>query len=100
MVKKINWSSKAQNDRKEILQYWINRNASPTYSKKLNSLFIEAVNLISKFPKIGKQSGYKETRIKVVRDYLVVYKESDTQISIIAIWDGRQDPLKLKTILK
>ena len=100
MVKKIIWSAKAQNDRKEILQYWKKRNQSTSYSKKLNHLFNEAANLISKFPKIGKLTGYKDTRIKIVRDYLMVYKEYDTQISIITIWDGRQDPLKLERILK
>ena len=100
MAKKIVWSAKAQNDRKEILQYWKKRNNSTTYSQKLNFLFKNAANLISKFPKIGKLTGYKDTRIKIVRDYLMVYKEYDTQISIITIWDGRQDPLKLERILQ
>ena len=100
MAKKIVWSAKAQHDRKEFLQYWKKRNQSTSYSKKLNCLFNEAADLISKFPKIGKRTGYKDTRIKIVRDYLMVYKEYDTQISIITIWDGRQDPLKLERILQ
>lgn len=100
MVKKIVWSAKAQNDRKEILQYWKKRNKSTSYSTKLNYLFNDAANLISKFPKIGKLTAYNDTRIKIVRDYLMVYKEYDTQIAIITIWDGRQDPLKLEKILR
>ncbi len=100
MAKKIVWSARAQRDRKEILQYWKTRNNSAAYSIRLNYMFIDAANLISKFPKIGKSTNYKDTRIKIVRDYLMVYKEYDTMISIITIWDGRQEPLKLKKILQ
>lgn len=99
MVKKIVWSVKAQNDRKKILQYWVETNKSTTYSKRLNSLFNNATNLILKFPKIGKLTDYNDTRVKIVRDYLMVYKEYDTKIAIIAIWDSRQNPLKLERII-
>ena len=100
MAKKIVWSAKAQNDRKEIILYWKERNQSIQYCQKLNSLFNNATNLISKFPKIGKLTGYKDTRIKIVKDYLIVYKEYESQISIITIWDGRQDPIKLEKVLQ
>ena len=100
MVKKIIWSVTAQNDRKEILSYWIDRNKSSTYSKKLNLLFNDAAKIIAKFPKIGKPSGYRDSRIKIVKDYLLVYVEFDTFISIITIWDARQNPIKLEQILK
>ena len=100
MVKKIVWSAKAQNDRKEILQYWVNTNKSATYSQKLSILFNDATNLILKFPKIGKFTNYNNTRVKIVRDYWMVYREYDTQIAIIAIWDSRQNPLKLEKIVE
>jgi toxin YoeB len=77
MAKKIIWSLKAQNNRKEIFNYWNHRNQSNLYSLKLNLLFIEAANLIAKFPKIGKPTGYKETRVKSDIDLLV-----DIQIGI------------------
>jgi len=63
-------------------------------------LIIEAAIIIAKFPKIGKPTGYKETRVKLVRDYLIVYKEEEEHIVIVTIWDVRQDPLKLEKILK
>ncbi len=100
MAKKIVWSAKAQNDRKEILEYWKERNKSILFSRKLNQLFNDAATAISKFPKMGKPTGHKDTRVKVVRDYLMVYKEYDSNISIITIWDGRQNPLKLVKILQ
>ena len=100
MAKKIVWTAKAQNDRKEILLYWKERNKSLAFSKKLNQLFNDSTNSISKFPKIGKLTGYKNTRVKIVREYLMVYKEFDSFISILTIWDGRQNPLKLVKILQ
>jgi ParE toxin of type II toxin-antitoxin system, parDE len=62
--------------------------------------FKEAAKAIADFPAIGRPSGYKDTRIKIVRDYLMVYKVLDTSIVIITIWDGRQHPLKLEKLLQ
>jgi plasmid stabilization system protein ParE len=53
MVRKIIWSANAKADRIEILDYWIKRNKSNNYSKKLNLLFREAINLVAKNPTIG-----------------------------------------------
>jgi hypothetical protein len=40
MVRKIIWSSNAKAEKIEILGYWIKRNKSNIYSKKLN-LFLK-----------------------------------------------------------
>ncbi len=98
MARKVVWSYRAQNDRKKIFEYWNNRNGTKTYSKKLNNLFIEAVDLISKFPIIGKLTTNHNARIKVVDNYLIIYEEIDEQILILTIWDTRQDPNELVNI--
>ena len=100
MAKQVVWSLRAQDDRKNILSYWRQRNKSNTYSKKLNLLFKEAVNTIRDFPKIGKLTDDRNTRIKVVRDYLIIYEETETTIFILTVWDGRQDPAKLVKVLR
>ena len=100
MVKQVIWSLRAQTDRQHILKYWTQRNKSNTYSKKLNQLFKEAVKIIKDFPQIGKQTDDQNTRIKIVRDYLIIYEETESQICILTIWDSRQDPDKLVKILK
>lgn len=41
MAYEIILSNRAQQDRIEILQYWINRNKSNVFSIKLNEIFIE-----------------------------------------------------------
>ena len=99
MAKEVVWSLRAQKERKEILEYWRLRNKSNTYSRKLNQLFKESVKLITDFPQIGKPTDDINTRIKIVRDYLIIYEETETQIQILTIWDSRQDPDKLKNII-
>ena len=99
MVKQVIWSLRAQNDKKEILDYWRQRNKSNTYSKKLNELFKESIKIILDFPQIGKVTDDTKARIKIVRDYLIIYEETETKIFILTIWDSRQDPDRLKKIL-
>jgi addiction module RelE/StbE family toxin len=100
MARQVVWSQRAQRDRKEILDYWRHRNKSNTYSKRLNGLFRESVKIITDFPEIGKPTDQANTRIKIVKDYLIIYEETETQILILTIWDSRQDPGKLKEVLK
>jgi addiction module RelE/StbE family toxin len=96
MAWKIIWSPRAQTDRRAIFTYWNNRNKSTSYSKRLNTLFKEAVALIGQHPEIGKPTDLERTRAKIVRDYLIIYEIKDTQIQILTIWDTRQDPDKLR----
>ncbi len=100
MAKQIVWSLRAQNDRKAILDYWRLRNKSNTYSKKLNQLFSDSIQIIRDFPQIGKSTDDPHLRIKTVRDYLIFYEETETQIFILTIWDTQQNPDKLKRILR
>lgn len=100
MAKQIIWSLKAQEDRKDILNYWRKRNGSTAYSKKLHFLFKEAINIISKFPQIGRPTDHQNVRVKVVRSYLIIYEDTETTIFILTIWDSRQDPNRLEELLK
>ncbi|SKB59804.1 toxin YoeB [Salegentibacter holothuriorum] len=100
MAKKVIWSLRAQNDRKEILEYWIKRNKSKVYSRKLAKLFRQAEKLITNYPEIGKPTDSKNVRIKVVRDYLLIYEIKKNQIFILTIWDSRQNPEKLEKQLE
>ncbi len=100
MVKQIIWSKLALQDRRNILEYWIKRNKSNSYSRKLNQIFIETADLISKHPKIGKQTELAGIRYKVVRDYLFTYRETKKNIEVLTIWDSRQDPENFDRIIK
>ena len=93
---KVIWSLNAQNDRKEILHYWKQRNKSTAYSKKLQKLFSLAIKQIKAHPGIGSPTQVEGVRVKVVRDYLLVYKEFDNELHLLAIWDSRRNPELLK----
>ena len=95
MAKRVIWTKNAQKERKEILKYWIERNKSKTYSKKLNELFKDSINLLKLRPEIGKKTDIENVRIKIIRDYLIFYESSSDKIYILSIWDSRQDPNSL-----
>lgn len=96
MAKKVVWSLREQNDRKKIFSYSNKRNKLNNYSIRLNRLFIEATKAISDYPKIGKITERENIRIKIVRDYLIVYKELDNKIEVLTIFSSHQNPAKLK----
>jgi toxin YoeB len=96
MAKKVVWSLRAQQDRKKIFSYWNKRNKSNQYSIHLNELFKEATKIISDYPKIGKITERENIRVKIVRDYLIVYKELDDNIEVLTIYNSYQNPAKLE----
>lgn len=98
MAKRIRWSLQAEQELADILDYWLNRNRSVTFSLKLIDLFEEATDLISIFPDIGQQTDIPSVRNKLVRDYLMFYQIDGEIINILTIWDPRQDPDKLKLL--
>lgn len=94
MSKKIKWSVRANQNRLDILEYWINRNKSAAYSTKLDLLFKENILLIAEIPDLGKPTDYIGVRVKIVRDYLIFYRATNDFLEIIAIRDSRRDPKK------
>jgi hypothetical protein len=53
------------------------------------------VEFIAEFPTIGKLTDDNLARIKIVRDYWIVYDIRENGIFILAIFDSRQNPIKL-----
>ncbi|CAN5515027.1 hypothetical protein BH09BAC6_BH09BAC6_06650 [soil metagenome] len=96
MAKKIRWSPRAQQDRFEILEYWLNRNKSKTYSEKLNQILLDNIEPLAKMPELGLPTRYASVRIKIIHDYLVYYQIADAYIEILDIWDSRRNPKKFK----
>ena len=87
-------------NRFQILDYWIKRNKSVIYSKKLNQIFEDTADLLNRHSKIGKETDVPDVRIKIVRDYFFTYRETESSIEILTIWDSRQDPSKFDRIIK
>ncbi|MCX6220937.1 MAG: type II toxin-antitoxin system RelE/ParE family toxin [Bacteroidia bacterium] len=100
MARQIIWTQRAQKDRIEIFSFWNDRNKSVIYSKKLNELIKESLVLICKHPLIGRLTNKENVRVKVLREYLIIYEISINEIVVLSIWDCRQNPEDLKRITK
>lgn len=85
MVRRIVWTSKAIEERKEILDYWNKRNQSKFYSRKLNKLFIEKINHTALQPFSGRKTDDENIRVRIVKEYLIFYEIEETQIIILTI---------------
>jgi toxin YoeB len=92
MARKIIWSVRAQEDRKAIFSYWNKHNRSNTYSKRLNRLFKESINLLKEHPFIGRKTDVDNVHIKTVSHFLIFYEIKDHALEILTIWDGRRNP--------
>jgi len=100
MVRTIIWTERAHRDRIKIFTYWNERNLSNIYSKKLQRLIKESVNLISKHPLVGQLTDIENVRTKVLKDYLIIYEITLNEIVILSIWDCRKNPQDLNSVLE
>jgi addiction module RelE/StbE family toxin len=100
MLRKVIWTLRAHNDRKEIFEYWNNRNKSNSYSLKLNEMLKIILSLICQHPLIGKKTNKENIRAKILKDYLIIYEITDKYIIVLTIWNCRQNPDDLHRMLK
>ncbi len=101
MVKRnVVWTRTADIQFSGILAYWVMRNKSNAYSKKLVELVREKTNQIAKTPFTYKLTDFENVRVASLGNFGIYYKIKDEQIIISAFWDNRQDPKELMDILK
>ncbi|MEH6657684.1 type II toxin-antitoxin system RelE/ParE family toxin [Leeuwenhoekiella marinoflava] len=94
------WTRTADIQLVGILEYWVKRNKSNTYSKKLVKLVSERTKQIADEPLIYKATDFKDIRIASMGNFSIYYKVADKEITITAFWDNRQSPKKLLEILE
>jgi toxin YoeB len=92
VVRRIIWTSYAEDTWRKILEFYIIRNGSKTYSRKLNSEIAQLINLIKKFPLLGISTDLENVRILIKWDFKIFYKITPDEILILLIWDCRQNP--------
>jgi len=90
--RKIIWSNRAKIRLFAILDFYILRNNSKTYSIKLQKLISKEVNLLLKQPDLGLKTSEDTTRGLIIENYIVYYEITDDKIIIHTIWDSRQNP--------
>lgn len=89
---KISWSVEAEIDLTEILEFYIQRNKTVSYSKKLYSKIKQDISTISKNPKLGIRTDYDTVRVLITGDYQIIYEIMETNIVISMLWDCRRNP--------
>ena len=90
--RKIVWSNRAKIRLFAILDFYIVRNNSKTYSIKLQKLISKEVNLLLKQPDLGLKTSEDTTRGLIIENYIVYCEITDDKIIIHTIWDSRQNP--------
>ena len=98
-MKKIVWTKLAQQSRKEIFEYWNNRNKSTKYSRKLNALFLTTIKLIAQYNDVGVETSFGKVRAKSIKDYFIFYTYNSDTIYVLLVWDTRQNPERLEKML-
>jgi plasmid stabilization system protein ParE len=90
--RKIIWSNRAKIRLFEILDCYLKRNKSKTYSIKLYRSINKEVKLLLKHPDIGLRTTEDSVRGLIVGHYFIFYEVHTDNIIIHTIWDTRQDP--------
>ncbi len=98
--RKVIWTRTADLQFVGILEYWVKRNKSNAYSKKLVKLVSERTKQIADKPLIYKATDFKNVRVASLGNFSIYYKVSEKEIIITAFWDNRQDPEKLLKLLE
>lgn len=94
------WTKTADIQFVGILDYWVKRNKSTQYSKKLVRLVAERTKQIAKSPLIYKSTDFIDLRVASLGNFSIYYKITKESIIISALWDNRQNPKKLLEILQ
>ena len=94
------WTKTADMQFVSILGYWMERNRSNTYSKKLVNLVNERTNQIAEKPFIFIATDFNGVRIASLGNFSIYYKVTAITIIISAFWDNRQELKKLLKILQ
>ena len=76
----IVWTRTADIQFVGILEYWVKRNKSNTYSKQLLKLVSERTKQIAYNPLIHKTTDFKDVRIASMGNFSIYYKVADKEI--------------------
>jgi len=95
MAQRIIWTEKAENIFAQILNFYIERNGSKEYSRKLNDEVHQLLSILSRQPYLGMRTEIKDVRLFIKRDYKIFYQIDKDSIIILLVWDCQQDPKSL-----
>ena len=89
---KDDWTTEARNQWNEILRFYIERNGSQAYSRRLKKKMDEVTRAICIDPEWGQQSAVPNVRWRLVEYFIVYYTVESDRILVLSVWDARRDP--------
>jgi len=92
---KIVWSHRARIRLLAILEFYVERNKSKTYSTRLFARFNREIKLLAKYPELGVKTEMDSVRALIVDEHIIYYEHQQNTIIIHTIWNSRQDPESL-----
>jgi len=95
MAKRIIWTDRADRTFSKILEFYIERNGSKTYSRKLDKDIQSLLSVLLKQPLLGFRTEKENYRILIRGCFKVLYEIDDTRLIIHLVWDCRQNPKEL-----
>ena len=101
-TRQLELASQVLKDFESIQRFYAAKN--PLVGAKIIDAIDQAIGLVAENPQLYSFSHLVPTvRSKVVephRDYSIVYRFDDSIVLIPTIWDNRQNPAKLLSLLK
>lgn len=96
MAKKIIWTDRADKTFTKVLEFYIERNGSKTYSRKLNREIQTLLTVLSKQAHLGTKTEKQRCRVFIRGNYKIFYEVDETHLIVHMIWDCRQNPESFK----
>lgn len=93
--REVVWTKVSEIQLQEILEYYIKRNKSGLYSRKLYKKFKTELLTAAKNPELGIKTKLDQIRGLIIEDYILFYEILEDRIMILKVWDCRQNPDKL-----
>ncbi|MDO4230275.1 MAG: type II toxin-antitoxin system RelE/ParE family toxin [Capnocytophaga sp.] len=101
----VRWSYSAELQYTNVLTFWIKHNLSNTYSQKIVTAVEEAEDILTENPYIFEEKEdykngvlFKYRKLIILNNFSLIYIIRES-VEIVAFWDNRQDPDKLKELL-
>jgi plasmid stabilization system protein ParE len=90
--KEVIWSINAKEEFHDTLNFYLERNGSPTYSLRLLYETEALLDALEENNFLGRLSENEVTRVIVKDKFLIFYEIKETHIEVVSFWDNRQNP--------
>ena len=98
--REIIWTDTADKQLQSILEYWLQKNQSAEYPKKILKLVDGYVEEIITRPDSYRLTEHGNHRVCVMGRFSIYFKRIENIIYITCFWDNRQNPKRLSRVLK